>query len=91
MAFGMVGLLLFLFGWHIAGFVWVLRVWGRVEFDPPSSSNYCHPILYRFTFWLLIIGLALSIISCVRKCYGIPGQLTQDSKGKPARVPTSEA
>ncbi|KAK6173816.1 hypothetical protein SNE40_017209 [Patella caerulea] len=44
----------FLMAWFIAGNVWVYKLHGEFNSIDPSSSKYCHPTVYYFTFWLLI-------------------------------------
>ncbi|CAF3350564.1 unnamed protein product [Rotaria socialis] len=48
-------LFVFLFGWSIAGWTWVLETWPRVQFQHEANNDYCHPLVYRFTVALLLI------------------------------------
>ncbi|CAF0798713.1 unnamed protein product [Rotaria sordida] len=50
-------LILFLVGWFIAGCIWVFRVWNKIQYNDPHGFDYCHPILYRFAFWLLLLSI----------------------------------
>lgn len=59
-------LLIFLFGWFIAGCIWVFSVWSRVQYDDPAEPNYCHGTLYRVTFWLLFLSIIYQLYSCIR-------------------------
>ncbi|CAF5221411.1 unnamed protein product, partial [Rotaria magnacalcarata] len=42
-------LFVFLFGWSMAGWAWVLEAWHRVQFQHEANNDYCHPLVYRFT------------------------------------------
>jgi hypothetical protein len=70
-------LLVFLFIWFMFGCIWVFRSWNIVEYDDSNSTNYCHPVLYRFTFWFLVISLIFKILSCGQSCWEIPIELKQ--------------
>jgi hypothetical protein len=65
-------LLFFLFVWFIAGCIWIFRVWNNVQYVDPNQGDYCHPVLYRFAFWLLILALIFKILSCCQSCWKIP-------------------
>jgi len=54
-------LYLLLLGWFIAGCYWILYSWDIIQYDDPSQENYCHPVLYRFAFCLLLISLIFKI------------------------------
>ncbi|XP_050417577.2 transmembrane protein 272 isoform X3 [Patella vulgata] len=43
----------FLMAWFIAGNVWVYKLHGKFNSTDASSSSYCHPTVYYFTYWLL--------------------------------------
>ncbi|CAF0849412.1 unnamed protein product [Rotaria sp. Silwood1] len=61
---------IFVFIWFILGCVWVFSIRDRVEFeDQPKSTNYCHPVLYKSTFALLIITIVWACIQCCLSCY----------------------
>lgn len=59
-------LTIFLLGWFIAGCVWVFGAWNRVQYDDPDGTNYCHPTVYRVTFWLLLLSLIYQLYTCCR-------------------------
>ncbi|ESP00045.1 hypothetical protein LOTGIDRAFT_230986 [Lottia gigantea] len=59
----------FLFGWFIAGNVWIYRVYNDFNATDPTSSYYCEPTLYYFAFWLttatyILIGSMCFCICC---------------------------
>jgi len=61
--------------WLIYAAVVVFRFYGSVSYDE-GEDTYCRPILYRFLFWVVVIGLAilalvpacLCCICCVGVC-----------------------
>lgn len=62
-------------GWFIAACVIVYRNYSTVNFDDsaPDLSNYCHPILYWFSFWLvtasfIMLGIMLALLVCSCVC-----------------------
>lgn len=61
---------IFLLIWLIVGSVWTFRVHNRVthEYDIINqyyTYNYCHSVLYRFTFIYLILTYIFIVISCL--------------------------
>ena len=55
--------------WLIIGSVWTFNVRNRVtyQYDPINHFypyNYCHPLLYKFTFTYLIVSYVLMAIQC---------------------------
>ncbi|CAF1004364.1 unnamed protein product [Rotaria sp. Silwood1] len=83
-------LAVFLFGWFIAGCVWVFRAWDNVLYHTLAQSYYCYPTLYRFAFWLLLLSLLLQLCSCIYSCLLVPKKLGRKQKGVPSLVPTTE-
>ncbi|CAF1305636.1 unnamed protein product [Rotaria magnacalcarata] len=55
-------LFVFLFGWSIAGWAWVLEAWHRVQFQHEANNDYCHPLVYRFTVALLLIKVSYNMV-----------------------------
>ncbi|CAF2866325.1 unnamed protein product [Rotaria sp. Silwood2] len=55
-------LFIFLLGWSIAGWIWVLGVWHRVQYYHITDNDYCHPILYKFTFSLLLLTISFQMV-----------------------------
>lgn len=54
----------FLFGWFIAGNVWIYSAY-KPEYVDQSSATYCHVILYLFAFWTTTaVWIALSCVCC---------------------------
>ena len=77
-------------GWWICGCIWVFRAWSKVQYIDPGRRDYCHPVLYRFAFWLLLVTIVCAgmfIVGIVRRLRGV---LASGNKGQPTRVPTSE-
>ncbi|CAF1027969.1 unnamed protein product [Rotaria sordida] len=65
---------IFSFIWLIIGSVWTFRVNKQVihEYDTINhyyTYNYCHPVLYRFTFVYLILSYILLVIACCYQCF----------------------
>jgi hypothetical protein len=60
---------LFLFIWFICGCVWVFSVADEVQFKLPVKDNYCNPILYKWTFALLIVTFMWAFIQCCITCF----------------------
>ncbi|XP_064489758.1 transmembrane protein 272-like [Ornithodoros turicata] len=57
----------FMFGWFIAGCVWVFGNY-QPDFDDPTSAKYCNKTLYNFAFGTLIASFALTGFMCLREC-----------------------
>jgi len=57
----------FLFAWFIVGNVWVFGAKNKVSFNE-NSSDYCHPILYQFAFWIIIVTYIMIVVSCCLSC-----------------------
>ncbi|XP_066286127.1 transmembrane protein 272-like [Branchiostoma lanceolatum] len=62
----------FLFGWFIAGNVWVYSAYPVVDRNNSTSPEYCHFVLYDFAFtittlvWItLALGLCAGVITVV--------------------------
>ncbi|CAF1133212.1 unnamed protein product [Rotaria sordida] len=55
-------LFIFLLGWSIAGWIWVLGVWNKVQYYHVNNNDYCHPIVYKYTFSLLLLTISFQII-----------------------------
>ncbi|CAF1026292.1 unnamed protein product [Adineta ricciae] len=58
----------FLFGWFIAGNVWVFGAKTTVNFEKENSPYYCHKTLYEFAFWIIIVTYILMVVSCCVSC-----------------------
>jgi len=83
-------LFIFLIGWFIAGCIWVSRPWSKVQYRNTDQSDYCHPILYRFAYWLLFISILYIIFSCGRAFTQSFKQLKNRRKSSAIPVPTTE-
>jgi uncharacterized membrane protein len=81
---------IFLVGWSIAGCVWVFGAWNKVQYSDPSLSSFCHPTLYRFTYWLLLISLLLILALCCCPICWLCITASKMKKNRAQRVPTSE-
>ena len=55
-------LLIFLLGWFIAGWIWVIDAWRKVQYEREQESNYCHPILYQSAFSFLVITTTFQMV-----------------------------
>jgi hypothetical protein len=55
-------LVIFLLGWFVAGWIWVLDAWRRVQYEREKETNYCHPILYQSAFLFLVISTMLQTL-----------------------------
>jgi len=59
---------IFVFIWFILGCVWVFSVRNQVQYDP-KQPNYCHPVLYKGTYALLIITIVWAVLQCCLSCF----------------------
>ncbi|CAF0733554.1 unnamed protein product [Adineta steineri] len=63
---------IFVFIWFILGCIWVFSIRKEVQFIIPLTPNYCNPVLYKWTFALLILTIVWAFlqccISCIRQC-----------------------
>ncbi|UJR25537.1 hypothetical protein I4U23_006883 [Adineta vaga] len=59
----------FVFIWFILGCVWVFSVHKIVQFDHSLEPNYCQPVLYKWTFALLIITIVWAFLQCCLSCF----------------------
>ncbi|CAF0723456.1 unnamed protein product [Rotaria sp. Silwood1] len=57
-------LLLFLFVWFVFGCYWIFRSWNTVQYVDATQKDYCHRVLYRFAFWLLLGAFFSQILAC---------------------------
>ncbi|XP_022103091.1 uncharacterized protein LOC110985929 [Acanthaster planci] len=60
---------IFLFGFFIAGNVWIFRNW--TPSNDPSSASYCYGPLYYYAFWVtissyIVVGL---LMCCMCTCF----------------------
>jgi TRAP-type C4-dicarboxylate transport system permease small subunit len=55
-------LFIFLLGWAVVGWIWVIEVWHRVQYHHAERNDYCHPMLYQFTFSLLLLTTTFKLI-----------------------------
>jgi hypothetical protein len=73
----------FLLGWSIAGWIWVIEAWHRVQYRQVGKDNYCHPILYQFAFTILLLTTTFKLIlfyfifkKTCHRCNNIPRKST---------------
>jgi hypothetical protein len=66
---------LFLFFWFITGCYWILRAKAIVQYDDKHHKNYCHPVLYRFAYWILLFALIFEILKCCQCCWKAPRRI----------------
>lgn len=57
----------FLLAWFIAGNVWVYKVAGDWSSDP-AQSNYCHPTVFYFAFWVITSTYIIVGVVCLLVC-----------------------
>jgi hypothetical protein len=81
---------IFYIGWFIAGCIWVFSAWGKVQYSDKDKNNYCHPTLYRFAFWLLLISVLYQVFICFRGGVIIRDQSKNKGKGGAIPVRTTE-
>jgi hypothetical protein len=76
-------LLIFLLGWAVIGWIWVLEVWHEVQYRRPGRKDYCHPILYQFTFSLLLLTTTFKLILfgfiCKKTCTRVTSRQRKDT------------
>ena len=76
-------LFIFLLGWSVAGLIWVVEVWHRVQYQHVENNDYCHPLLYHFTFSLLLITATLKLIFfcfvCRKTCVKVTNTRRKDT------------
>ena len=75
LTFVIAALLLFLLAWFVAGCYWVFRSWKIVQYDDPEQGDYCHPFLYRFAYWMLLLTLIIKLLAFVHSSARAPTQL----------------
>ncbi|CAF3666693.1 unnamed protein product [Rotaria sp. Silwood1] len=64
---------IFMIGWTIAGLIWVFGAWSKVQYTEPTLSTYCHPTLYRFTYWLFFLPFIIPFVFCCICCCSLCG------------------
>jgi hypothetical protein len=67
--FATIILSIFVFIWFILGCVWVFSIHNEVQFHDPLKHNYCQPVLYKWTFALLIITILWAVVQCCLSCF----------------------
>ncbi|XP_076118253.1 transmembrane protein 272-like isoform X1 [Mytilus galloprovincialis] len=65
---GLVGC--FLFAWFICGNVWIYSTHNHFSTDS-TKADFCEPVLFYFSFWLLNATYILIGISCLLCCCGV--------------------
>lgn len=62
-------LLVFLISWNVLGWIWVLLVWHRVQYRQAGTENYCHSLLYQFSFSFLMFTTTFKLVflCCIRR------------------------
>jgi hypothetical protein len=80
----------FMMGWTIAGLIWLFDAWNKVQYVKPNMPDYCHPTLYRFTYWSFILPFALALVLCCCPCCMVCFAFFKTKNKLVQRVPTSE-
>ena len=64
----------------LTGNVWIYRSYGKFSSDP-ASSDFCHPVLYAYAFWLTTSTYILVALFCCLVCIsgGLCGRQTNAS------------
>ncbi|XP_071127421.1 transmembrane protein 272-like [Mytilus edulis] len=57
----------FLLAWFIAGNVWVYRTHGHFS-TVPTHTDFCHPTVYWFAFWVITSTYILIGVICLFVC-----------------------
>ena len=78
-------IMLFLFVWFIIGCIWVFSAWRQVQYTNEEDSNYCNPILYRFSYWLLLASIVYQVFSCCRSGFQCQHEAVKQRK-KPISI-----
>ncbi|CAF2359645.1 unnamed protein product [Rotaria sp. Silwood2] len=86
-----VGLIVFFAGWSITGCIWIFRAWNKIQYENADRSDYCHPTLYRFAYWLFFLSIIYILIFCCRTCAQTSKQIPNKKKGPAIAVLTTEA
>ncbi|XP_072171339.1 transmembrane protein 272-like [Diadema setosum] len=59
----------FLFVFFITGNVWVYGIYRVVNTtDPEQEEDYCHPVLYYFSFWIITVIYIVCGLGCCCVC-----------------------
>jgi len=76
-------LCMFLIGWSAVGWIWVIKVCHRVQYRRVDKDNYCHPILYQFTFSLLLLTTTFKLIFfcfvCKKTCVKVTSRQRKET------------
>lgn len=76
-------LFIFLIGWSVVGWVWVIEVWHKIQYRRVEKDNYCHPILYQFTFSLLLFTTTFKLVFfcfvCKKTCVRVTTRRRKDT------------
>lgn len=63
---------IFLLGWSVAGLIWTMEVWHRVQHRNAERRDYCHPMLYLFTVSVLLVTMIFKTlffaVVCQKTC-----------------------
>jgi len=62
--------LLFTLAWLIAGSVWIYSIRNDYDSEDPTSEKFCHPVLFKFSFWMttaqyILLAIGMVILSCI--------------------------
>jgi hypothetical protein len=76
-------LFIFLLGWAVVGWIWIIEVWHRVQYRRTGRDDYCHPMLYQFTFSLLLLTTTFKLILfgfiCKKTCTRVASRQRKDT------------
>lgn len=54
--------------WFICGNIWTYSNYRKVQTVDASKDNYCHSIVYYFTFWIITSIYILIVLACFIFC-----------------------
>ncbi|CAD5119325.1 DgyrCDS7949 [Dimorphilus gyrociliatus] len=58
----------FLFGWFVAGNVWIYKIYDDFDDKNKESADYCNPTLYYFSFWITTAVYIFALCMCCSMC-----------------------
>lgn len=54
--------------WFICGNIWTYSNYSKVQTADPLKDNYCHSVVYYFSFWIITSIYILLILACIIFC-----------------------
>jgi TRAP-type C4-dicarboxylate transport system permease small subunit len=76
-------LVIFLIVWSVVGWIWIIEVWHRVQYYRVEKDDYCHAIVYQFTFSLLLLTTTFKLMFfcfvCRKTCVRVTSNQRRDT------------